>query len=71
MPVLRSATISGRPPTALAMTGRARSIASSATIPKPSPSEGTTAIAASSNARDTGETNPRNRTACSTPSSRT
>ena len=47
-PVSPSATISGRPPTALAITGRARSIASSATMPNPSPSEGTTTIAASS-----------------------
>ncbi len=47
-PVSPSATISGRPPTALAMTGRARSMASSATIPNPSPSEGTTTIVACS-----------------------
>ena len=47
-PVRPSSTISGRPPTALAITGRPRSIASSATIPKPSPSEGTTTTSARS-----------------------
>jgi len=39
-----------------AITGRPRSIASSATIPKPSPIDGTTTIAASSIARCTGAT---------------
>ena len=66
-PVSPSATISGSPPTALAITGRARSIASSATMPNPSPSDGTTTTAASSIARWTGETKPRKRTASSTP----
>ena len=50
------------PPIAAAITGRARSIASSATIPKPSPSEGTTTASDSSTARCTGVTWPRNRT---------
>ena len=52
------------------MTGRARSIASSATIPKPSPSEGTTTIAPPSSASSTGDTKPRKRIASSSPSSR-
>ena len=52
------------------MTGRARSMASSATMPNPSPSDGTTTTAASSIAACTGDTKPRKRTASSTPSSR-
>ena len=40
-PVSPASTISGRPPTALATTARPRSIASSATMPNPSPSDGT------------------------------
>ncbi len=39
-------------------------------MPKPSPSDGTTTIAASSIAACTGDTKPRKRTASSTPSSR-
>ena len=44
-PVSPSRTSSPRPPISAAITGRARSIASSATMPKPSPIEGTTTIA--------------------------
>ena len=58
-----SSTISGSPPTALAITGRPRSIASSATMPKPSPNDETTTICASSNTGATGATRPRNVTA--------
>jgi hypothetical protein len=43
-----SSTISGSPPTELAITARPRSIASSATIPNPSPNDGTTTISARS-----------------------
>ncbi len=44
-PVSPSRTSSPRPPISAAITGRARSIASSATMPKPSPIDGTTTIA--------------------------
>ena len=55
-PVTPSSTSSPRPPISAAITGRARSIASSATMPKPSPIDGTTTIADSSIACWTGET---------------
>jgi len=45
MPVSASATISGSPPTSLTIVARPRSAASRATIPKPSPRDGTTTIA--------------------------
>ena len=67
-PVRPSSTISGRPPTALAITGRPRSIASSATIPKPSPSDGTTTTSARSKTGAAGATRPRNDTTSSSPS---
>ena len=47
-PVSPSRTRSSSPPIDAAITGRARSIASSATIPKPSPSDGTTTASDSS-----------------------
>ena len=53
---------------ALAITGRPRSIASSATIPKPSPNEGTTTISARSKTGADGATRPRNDTRSSSPS---
>ena len=51
----------------LATTGRPRSIASSATMPKPSPREGTTTSSARSSTGATGATRPRNVTAPATP----
>ena len=44
-PVSPSSTISGSPPTSVTIAARPRSAASSATMPKPSPREGTTTIA--------------------------
>ena len=67
-PVRPSSTISGSPPTALAITGRPRSIASRATIPKPSPKEGTTTTSARSRTGSTGATRPRKVTASPSPS---
>jgi hypothetical protein len=55
-PVSPSRTSSPRPPIAAAITGRERSIASSATMPNPSPIDGTTTIAARSIAAWIGET---------------
>jgi hypothetical protein len=53
------------------MTGRPRSIASSATIPNPSPNEGTTTTCARSSTGATGDTRPENVTTSSSPSRRT
>ena len=58
----------GRPPTSLAITARPRSIASSATMPNPSPNEGTTTISARSYTGAGGATLPRNVTRSARPS---